>query len=442
MTDMSRVWQSGKRSERGLVLVLAVFAVTLILVLAVGLSTAVRAELLASRTSLERAQSLFLAEAGISQARALLLYEDPNVDTLQDPWGLDAEEPLDHPQPVGEGGYYRVRVEDACGRIDINTADFATLAQLTGDPAVATAIIDWRTQGSLEGYYRALPYPYLPRRGAFQSPGELLLVQGVTPELYFGTKDQSGLVNLVTVVSESANTNAQGRDRLGLQTFSSAGEEAFRKWVAEQLGNALTMYEIEEIWRGYAQLHDSGQGGYTSLAQLATVAGLSYDKVIKVVDYLTVDRDPQGSTATRVRGKVNVNTASAEVLAAMPGCSAGLAEEIVKHREKQPFLSLNEVAELLYSGGGGQHTFELMIDHVTTKSSCFIIDSMGYTEAGRGYRTLRALVHRNTPRQPDQFTLYHQVIVLRQTEEDAPLPPFLTQADSGERARRFRLAAS
>jgi len=126
----------------------------------------------------------------------------------------------------------------------------------------------------------------------------------------------------------------------------------------------------------------------------------------------------------------------------MPGCSAGLAEEIVKHREKQPFLSLNEVAELLYSGGGGQHTFELMIDHVTTKSSCFIIDSMGYTEAGRGYRTLRALVHRDTPRQPDQFTLYNQVIVLRQTEEDAPLPPFLTQADSGERARRFRLAAS
>jgi len=49
------------------------------------------------------------------------------------------------------------------------------------------------------------------------------------------------------------------------------------------------------------------------------------------------------------------------------------------------------VAELIYNGGGGQQAFELMIDHVTTKSSCFIIESMGYTQAGRGYRTLRAL---------------------------------------------------
>jgi len=436
VTGLCPIWQRARRDERGLVLVLAVFAVTLILVLAVGLSTAVRAELLASRTSLERSQSLFLAEAGINQARAILLYEDPNVDSLQDPWGLDAEEPLDQPQPVGEAGYYRVRVEDACGRIDINTADFPTLVQLTGDPAVATSILDWRTQGSLEGYYRALPYPYLPRRGAFQSPGELLLVQGVTPELYFGTKDRPGLVNLVTVVSESRNTDGQGRDRLGLQTFSSAGEEAYRKWVAEQLGNALTMYEIEEIWRGYVQLTESGQGGYTSLAQLATVAGLSYDKVIKVVDYLTVDRDPQGNTAGEVRGKVNVNTAPVEVLAALPGCSPDLAEAIAKRREKQPFLSLNEVAELLYSGGGGQHTFEQMIDHVTTKSSCFIIEAMGYPESGRSYRTLHALVHRTRTRKPDEFTLWDQVTVLRETEEDAPLPPPAKQAASRQRSRR------
>jgi len=403
-----------------MVLILAIFAVALLLVLSVGLSAAVRAELLASRTSLERMQSLFLAEAGINQARAILLYEDLNVDTLEDPWAVEAEGSLDRPQSIGDAGYCRVRVYDACGRIDINAAGFDTLAQLTGDPAIATAILDWRGQGTREGYYRTLPYPYLPRRGPFQSPGELLLVEGVTPDLYFGTPDKPGLVNMVTVISESLNTDANGKRRIGLNEFRAWDEPSFQKMVADRVGEALTMYDLEVIWRGLARLIESGQEGYTSLAQLATVAGLSYDKIVRAVDHLTAD------SSNLLRGRVNVNTAPVEVLAAMPGCSRQLAETIVAQRGNQPFVSLSEAAELIYAGGGGLQAFELMIDHVTTKSSCFIIESMGYPQAGRGYRTLRALVRRTR----------QQVECLRQTEEDAPLPPPIIRVSSQPRYGR------
>jgi hypothetical protein len=81
---------------------------------------------------------------------------------------------------------------------------------------------------------------------------------------------------------------------------------------------------------------------------------------------------------------------------------------------------------LIYDGGGGLQAFELMIDHVTTKSSCFIIESMGYPQAGRGYRTLRALVRRTK----------QEVVCLRQTEEDAPLPAPITRVTSGSRYGR------
>ncbi len=436
MTGLYPMWPRGKRGERGLVLVLAVFAVTLILVLAVGLSTAVRAELLASRTSLERSQSLFLAEAGINQARAILLYEDPNVDTLQDPWGLDAEEPLDQPQSVGQAGYYRVRVEDACGRIDINAADFPTLVQLTGDPSVATAIIDWRTQGSLEGYYRGLPYPYLPRKGVFQSPGELLLVQGVTPEMYFGTKDKPGLVNLVTVASESLNTTADGKTRISLNGLNGYGMiDDWAQRIVAEYGGTLTVVDLNKIAKGLDALHATSQS-YTSLGQLVTVAQFyEAEDVARIVDYFTVE------TTDVVSGKVNVNTAPWAVLAALPGSSSSLADALVKDREKQPFASLAQVTRAMFANGG-QDAFVQMIDHVTTKSSCFIIEAMGYPESGRSYRTLHALVHRTRTRRPDEFTLRDQVIVLRETEEDAPLPPPVTQADSREHSRRSRLAAS
>ncbi|MCJ7822894.1 MAG: type II secretion system protein GspK, partial [Armatimonadetes bacterium] len=173
------------RGDRGVVLILAVFAVVLLTVLAVGITAVVRPELLASRTSLDRMQSLFLAEAGLHQARATLLYDDVTCDSLFDDWGSLCESPLDLPQLAGSG-YYRVRVYDACGRLDVNRTDADTLTLLTGDEEAAANIIAWRDGASdsglgEDGYYASLPQPYLPRHGPLQTIGELLLVRGVTP---------------------------------------------------------------------------------------------------------------------------------------------------------------------------------------------------------------------------------------------------------------------
>ena len=141
----SYLWPSTSAGagQRGVVLILAVLAVVLLTTLAVAITAAVRVELLASRSALERTQALFLAEAGINRARAILLYEDVGVDSLQDPWGPDCEEPLWLPQELGAGSY-QVRVIDASGRINVNRANHAILYSLTGDPDIAAAIIDWR----------------------------------------------------------------------------------------------------------------------------------------------------------------------------------------------------------------------------------------------------------------------------------------------------------
>ena len=402
-----------ERGQRGVVLILAVFAVVLLAVLAVGITTAVRVELLASRAGLNRTQSLFLAEVGLSQARALLLYDDMTIDTLQDPWGPASELALDLPQEFGSG-FYRVRVHDACGRIDINEAQHVTLFRLTEDPGAAAAIRDWRDAGSLPGpdgaeqeYYASLPLPYPPRNGPFQTLGELLLVRGVTPPMFFGREGKPGLVDLFTVESISPNTDAKGNQRVGLNEFRNWGEQAFRDSVMSKVGSVITMYDANEIFRGLTELVELGLDGYTSLAQLATAAGLDHGKIAQVIDYLSVDG------GSEVRGKVNVNTASPEVLAVLPGGSAELAAAIVARRNSEPFASLGEVSGFLLDQPDGLAVFEQMIDHVTTKSSTFIIESMGWTPSGRGFRALRALVRR----------LPDTVFVVQQAEEDWPLPP-------------------
>jgi general secretion pathway protein K len=395
--------------ERGVVLILAIFAVALLSVLAVAIIVAVRAELLASRSSLERTRALFLAEAGLHQASAILLYDDQTVDTLVDSWGPLCEEPLDWPREL-QTGTYRVRVYDACGRLDVNEADYPTLVRLTGDAQVAAAIIDWRDAdgeplpgGVEEAYYTSLAHPYQPRNAPFQTLGELLLVRGVTPELFFGEEGRPGLAELLSVESTSLNTDANGRQRFSLNAFRNWSEEAFRESVMQRLGGVLSLYDAAQIWQGLTIL--PGQQ-YTSLGQLATAAGLGFDKAAALADLVTVE------DSVRVAGRVNVNTASIEVLASLPGSSQEVAAAIVARRDEQPFSSPGEVAELLLSQSDGERVFSQMIDSVTTKSSSFLVEAMGLSGTG-DFRTLRALIRR----------LEDDVRMVQVSEQDWPLPP-------------------
>ncbi len=416
--------------ERGVVLVLAIFAVVLLLVLSVGLTAAVRGELAAASTSLERSQSYFLAEAGITEARALLLYEDASVDSLQDVWGSQSQQPLDNPEALGPG-YLRVQVSDACGRVDLNapTTTFQILTQLTGDPAIAQSIIDWRGSGQEASYYRALPYPYVPRQGRFQTTGELLLVKGMTPDLYYGTSGRPGLKDLTTVMSTSSNTTADGKPRISLNVLEGYPDMPdFAQRIVNKCGGVVTLADANKLARGLDRLRavSGGRSGYTSLGQLVQAAEFYQpEDLARIIDYFAIN------TNSTISGKVNVNTAPVEVLAALPGSSSAFANAVVQQRDTAPFTSLGAVVRAMCSAGG-LPTFVAMADYVTTKSSCFVIDSMGYTGTGRGFRRLCALVQRTST----------QVNILHQWEENVPLPPPQQEIAMADESRRLHRVLS
>jgi type II secretory pathway component PulK len=191
--------------------------------------------------------------------------------------------------------------------------------------------------------------------------------------------------------------------------------------MLSKLGSVLSMYDLGEkgIFGGLNALTESGPDGYTSLAQLATMAGLDYGKIAQCIDYFTVD------TGFVQRGKVNLNTAPLEVIAALPGSSMSIAEGLVERRDKEPFQSLGDVVTALLQLPDGPAVFEQMIDHVTTKSSAFLIESMGSVAGERTQRTVSALVRRTKD----------GVFVMRQVEQDWPLPPLEDQQPT-QMARR------
>jgi type II secretory pathway component PulK len=103
--------------------------------------------------------------------------------------------------PVGDGTI-SIKITDLERKVNINTANSATLQQaltLMGVDAdslsvVSDSIQDWRSPpapprvaGAENDYYQSLSPPYYAKNAPIDDMSELLLVKGVTPEMFWGT---------------------------------------------------------------------------------------------------------------------------------------------------------------------------------------------------------------------------------------------------------------
>ncbi|MBK8574577.1 MAG: general secretion pathway protein GspK [Elusimicrobia bacterium] len=103
---------------------------------------------------------------------------------------------------------------DESSRINLNKASKEMLERLTGSREAASAILDWRDADSVVSpggaeneYYKTLPNPYPCRNSPLMSVAELLLIKGITPDLYQEIQNKStvegpGTVNINTASKE------------------------------------------------------------------------------------------------------------------------------------------------------------------------------------------------------------------------------------------------
>ncbi len=98
-------------------------------------------------------------------------------------------------------GTCEVRIMGEAGKININIVSDPTLRKIIGQFGLegeardvgVDSILDWRTPGELHringaksDYYQSLKEPYNCKNGNLDSIEELLLVRGVTPDLFYG----------------------------------------------------------------------------------------------------------------------------------------------------------------------------------------------------------------------------------------------------------------
>jgi type II secretory pathway component PulK len=129
---------------------------------------------------------------------------------------------------------------------------------------------------------------------------------------------------------------------------------------------------------------------FPSTGSLIKVPGLDTADIKAIWDYVTaVDSDV-------IEGRVNINTAPAEIIAATmqpeidTEIAQQLADEIVGYRNTGlPYMT---VADLLDIGTDVQAVFETIADRLTVRSYILTIEATGYTNGGRVQRTLRQIV--------------------------------------------------
>ena len=237
-------------------------------------------------------------------------------------------------------------VIDECAKININ-------------PEFAAAIIDWRDEddevtenGAEATMYSLQTLPYGCKNAPFETVEELRLVYGSTVEMLYGEDtNQNGVLD--------PNEND------GMQTPPLDNQDGILNFgILEHVTIYSKMLAEEESEDMDSSNNSEDQAGNRNSQQ-------------------------QQGGDEEVPFQVNVSTASAIVLACLPGMDEATAQQIVSYRlaNPDPTEGLEWVSEAVDS-----EEVQQALPYLTDKTQQFIIDLAAIGSNGKGYRRVRYVV--------------------------------------------------
>ncbi|MEO6801100.1 MAG: type II secretion system protein GspK [Rhodanobacter sp.] len=211
--------QATPTSQRGVALLLVLWACTLLAILLGGYAAMARTEGLQARYQFAETQAHYAAEAGLM--RAIYGLQDPR---MTDRWIGDG-------RPYAfkyDGAAVEVHAVDESGKVDLNTDTPEALqglfraAGLPPDKAseLADRVVDWRSAPTIasevdsqRAAYASAGRDYGPRHGPFATIEEAQMVLGMTPTLY------QRIAPVLTIWAGNTSPNPNTAPPLALQAI-------------------------------------------------------------------------------------------------------------------------------------------------------------------------------------------------------------------------------
>lgn len=256
-------------NDHGVALLLTIWILALLSVIVGEFCHAMRTEVNITRNFKEKTEAYYVSHAGLMQAVAELIRMETTPPAIVSVEETEAEDEDDENEekiewrinipitdiPFGTG-VYSVVIKNEAGKININRADQNLLKMMLNGfnlddsekDIIVDSIMDWRDQddlirlqGAENDYYQSLDEPYNAKNDDFESVEELLLVRGISPEIFYG-----GLKEIVTVYAENTG-------RVKLQTRRS---RAARSRSTHSFNKININYASPEMLRALPQMTD------------------------------------------------------------------------------------------------------------------------------------------------------------------------------------------
>ncbi len=369
------------RGSSGYVLILVMVITTLLISLSSEFLSVAQTNIGYIRKTKNRVKADFLAQSGIELGK-YILYADmkgvatesitgkssnKDIDSYNDIWAIDL------PELPFDDGTLKIVIEDENAKINLSVLAneftdktkyyymtrtfFMNLGLL---PDFADIIHDWvdiddsRMPYGAEthDYYATLPRPYAAKNNAMDSIDEMLMLKGMTPEIYYGF----GGGNFGTehnLVEHNKGDITLDLDRISAMTG--------RKDIPKD------------------KLKDTFKDRFN----------IGKEKSRRLPDYFTVYGDRNDYTSDF--NKININTASFRVLSALTeNITPDIVTEIINRRLVQPFKEVNEIKDLIVVN----QEDEKILDRLSVKSNIFRIIATATVD--NASVTVQAVYNRST----------------------------------------------
>jgi general secretion pathway protein K len=205
------------RSDGGIALISVLWILVLLTAIVGEFAYAMRTEVIITRNFKEATQAYYIAHSGLIRSvvemiRNTAITKNKELAAEENegsPWRVNVPIP---PEKFGKGEF-TVHIDNAGGLINLNTASEKLLRLMVNTldisddekAVIVDSIQDWRDSddfhrlnGAENNYYQSLPEPYACKNGAFDSVEELLLIRGMSPELFY-----KNLKSVVIITPES-----------------------------------------------------------------------------------------------------------------------------------------------------------------------------------------------------------------------------------------------
>lgn len=378
------------RTRRGatFVVTIAVLAGLVAILAGAAATQAVAAQAAIRRINQRRAD--LAARSGLERARQIFETQASGITKQSDDWYTLGSVGADEFQ-VGDATF-RMQIVDASSRVNVSTASQTLLGKLPLSADQVASILDYRSAGQTpsqggakDDYYHGLANGYNTRLSGFSCLSELMQVKGITGDTLYNPQNVNGTDQITTNPSNPALTSTayDNSTIYDICETSSLARSVNPNGTALININTATQQQLTRagLNAGVAQaiITRRNQGTFTSLGQVLALGQVNNAAAKTILDNFAVD------SQTTHAGRINLNTTSNNILAALPNMTSTIAQNIASRQSS----GIQSVADLL-NLGMNKNQLGALAETLSVNSCTFLVRVIG--KAGGETVALEALL--------------------------------------------------